>query len=182
MGFPRTKPNYVLNRTCGERLRVHQSHPARGRLARRWAPMAKIYASLAEDAQQGWIWSGYAALPSRSVVKITNVGTRHTVYCEILQIDQNFIRRYNKAATYKIAAPADAVVMSAWYRQRLGYSTQETISAMTTQPANGVWGRFRACTDHPQVVVRVAAWLGFISVCLGMVGVILGALSLRAGA
>ena len=144
--------------------------------------MKKIYASLAEDAQQGWIWSNYPAFRHRSVIKITDTKTQRSVYCEILQIDKNFIRRYNKAGTYKIEKPEDAVVMSEWYRQSLGYYTQETISTMNIKPATGSWGRFRACTDHPQVVVRVAAWLGLISVCLGMVGVILGALSLRAGA
>ncbi len=72
--------------------------------------------------------------------------------------------------------------MSAWYRHKLGYSTQETIQAMATGEANGYWGRFRACTDHPQVVVRVAAWLGFISVCLGVLGTILGVASLRPAA
>ena len=143
--------------------------------------MKKIYASLAEDAQQGWIWSNYPNLQHRSVIKITDTKTKRYVYCEILQIDQNFIRRYKEARTHKIEKTEDAVVMSEWYRQILGYSTQETISTMNIKPANCCWGRFRACTHHPQVVVRVAAWLGLISVCLGMVGVILGVLSLRAG-
>jgi hypothetical protein len=31
-----------------------------------------------------------------------------------------------------------------------------------------------ACTDHPQIIVRVAAWLGLISVVLGLLGVIIG--------
>lgn len=140
--------------------------------------MSRIYASLAEDAQHGWVWSSFSPSHPRALVKITNVLARRSVYCEILQIDQNFIRRYNDAATYKISSAKDAVVMNAWYRHRLGYTTQETIQAMTTQEVDGFLGRFRACVDHPQVVVRVAAWLGIISICLGLLGVLLGGISL----
>jgi hypothetical protein len=138
----------------------------------------KIFASLFEDAQQGWVWSNYCGLPPRSVVQITNASNGRSIWCESLVIDGNYLRRYNDGGRIHIESPSEAIVMNEWYRSKLGYRTQETVQAMTIAPANNLWGRFRACTDHPQVVVRVAAWLGFIGVVLGILGIALGILSL----
>lgn len=58
-----------------------------------------------------------------------------------------------------------------------GLSTQEDIP-LTIKTRNTWWGRFKACVHHPQTVVRVAGWLGLISVVLGLLGAVLGAVSL----
>lgn len=140
--------------------------------------MLKIFASSIEDAQQGWVWLESGALPPRSIVKLTNAATNSSVYCEALQIDSNFLNHYNKSPRFHITSPSDSIVMNGWYRSKLGDLAKQSTADIIVTPANTHWGRFRACTHHPQIVVRVAAWLGLISVGLGAIGVALGALSL----
>lgn len=98
------------------------------------------------------------------------------VYCEALQIDDNFLRAYNQSPRISITNPEEALVISAWYRARLGcMSTREDVS-IEVRPANSVYGRFMACVHHPQTVVRISTWLGALGLFLGIVGVVLGVL------
>lgn len=110
-------------------------------------------------------------------MKLTARDTGKSVYCEVLSIDQNFLREYNKPPRIKIADPDSALVAAKWYRQRLGVETR-TEAEIEPAPANCAWGRFRACLDHPQVVVRLAVKLALWSVALGLIGVLLGVFSL----
>ena len=54
-----------------------------------------IRAALAEEANEGWVWLE-TKRPSRSVVKIKDCVTKHTVFCQIRKLDGNFIKKYNK--------------------------------------------------------------------------------------
>lgn len=140
----------------------------------------KLFASMREDAQQGWVWSQDSNLPARSIVKITNPSNGKAVYCEALQIDQNFLTSYNQPPRLTISASQDVLVIGGWYRAALGgLSTQADIQ-LSIKPCNSWWGKFMACTHHPQTVVRVAVWLGLISVILGLLGTVLGAASVWA--
>lgn len=141
--------------------------------------MLKVFASTVEEAQQGWVWLLSPELPPRSIVKLTNADTGKSVYCESLQIDNNFLFHYNKMPRIKITSPRASIVMNGWYRSKLGNIAKQSTVEIMVSPADGFFGRFMACTHHPQVVVRVAAWLGLISIVLGAVGVLLGAISLR---
>jgi hypothetical protein len=136
-----------------------------------------IFASTQDDLQQGWVWLKKENLPARSVVKITNAGNGKSVYCESLQIDSNFLSNYNQSPRFSITDPQNSIVLNGWFRAKLGVQTQTDVP-ITIQAANGHLGRFLACTGHPQVIVRVAAWLGLISVSLGVLGAILGVVSL----
>lgn len=138
----------------------------------------KLFAALREEAQQGWIWLQDSSLPPRSIVKITNPTNGKAVYCEALQIDQNFLSAYNQSPRIFISTPQAALVINGWYRAALGgLSTQSDVS-LSIRPSNSWWGKLKACIDHPQIIVRVAAWLGAIGLFLGVVGLLLGVLSL----
>ena len=133
----------------------------------------KLFAALHDDLHQGWVWLQDRHFPARSVVKITNSSNGQSVYCETLQIDTNFLEKYNQAPRFSITDPASSLVIGAWYRDKLGVVTQSDIP-LTVKARNSWFGRFRACADHPQIVVRVAAWLGVIGLFLGVVGLVLG--------
>ena len=138
----------------------------------------KVYASLDDDISEGFVWLQKPELPARCVVKIESPDGRYVVYCEALQIEANFLKQYNQTPRYDILAPASAIVLSSWYRAKLGQlETQEEYQLEITR-ADNWWGRLRACMQHPQIVVRVAAWLGVVSVALGALGVLLGVVSL----
>ena len=140
----------------------------------------RIFAALREDIQQGWVWLQIPNLPSRSIVKITNPNNGKSIYCEALQIDQNFLDFYNQPNRIAISDPQNALVISGWYRAGLGDLSTKSDVHLCVNPCNLSWGKLRACLHHPQIIVRVAAWLGLISVALGLVGVALGAMSLKA--
>lgn len=140
----------------------------------------KLFAALHEDTHQGWVWLQDSSLPPRSIVKITNSINKKVVYCEALQIDSNFLTNYNQSPRVPITEPQSSLVIGSWYRAALGgLSIQQEVS-LNVKPCNSLWGRFMACVHHPQTVVRVAVWLGLISVILGLAGVGLGAVSLWA--
>jgi hypothetical protein len=136
----------------------------------------KIYASLDDDISEGFVWLKKSDLPHRCPVKIRNPENRRSVFCETLQFEQNFLRRYNQPPRITIANEESSIVMSTWYRARLGgLETQKEYPLEVT--GAGWWGKMRACMDHPQLVVRVAFWLGVLSIVLGGIGVGLGIIS-----
>ena len=144
--------------------------------------MAKftIYAALREDMNEGWVWlGGHNHLPNRSIIKLTNSKTSRHVFCEICKIedkkdgkDGNFIRSYNRkcGGRVPISDEKSALVISEWYRKRLGVEKDADVEIDVT--AYRHFGRIRACLCHPQNVVRVATWLGIIGVILGILPLI----------
>jgi len=134
-----------------------------------------LYAALHEDIAEGFVWLPANALPARCTVRIShhNGDRRRSVYCEALQLDKNFISRYNGAdGTKKIADNGvDIMVMSNWYRFRLGRLQTQKKYMLEIKACNNWCGKLLACTHHPQVIVRVGAWLGIVSVSLGVVSI-----------
>lgn len=138
----------------------------------------KLFAALREDAHQGWVWLQDAKLPTRSVVKITNRSSGKAIYCEALQIDKNFLAEYNQSPRHTISDPASALVIGSWFRAGLGDIAAQAEVQLEVKAVNGWWGKFKACTHHPQIVVRLGAWLGGIGFVLGIIGLLLGVSSI----
>lgn len=138
----------------------------------------KLFASLREDTQQGWVWLQDRSLPARSIVKIMNPDNGNIIYCEALQIDNNFLCAYNQSPRITISNPQTVLVINGWYRAALGDLSTQSEVLLCIKPANSWWSKFKACTDHPQIIVRMAAWLSVIGLFLGVIGLVLGVLSL----
>jgi hypothetical protein len=137
----------------------------------------KLFAVQRDDVHQGWVWLQDATLPARSIVKITNPANGKSVYCEALQIDDNFLAKYNQPPRCFITEPKSALVMAEWFRARLGGIATQADVPLCIKAANNIWDHFRFCTGHPQVVVRLATWLGGIGLLLGVIGLLLGVVS-----
>lgn len=139
-----------------------------------------IYASLREDVNSGWVWINVPNLRQRSVVCFHNPKNRKKVYCEILRIDENFLKYYNTKGGGRLTIHNDSptLVINEWYRRLLGDLTTKTEYDIQVSNADNWRGKLIASAQHPQIVVRVAFWLGVISVILGVVGLILGVISL----
>ena len=135
----------------------------------------KVFASLAEDINNGWVWVPESLVGERTVIRIENKKSGKVVYCEALQIGENYLKRYNKNnSTYQIHDKNSSIVMSEWYRKKLGITkTQEEIEFVIVTNDNP-WGHLRASLHHPQIVVRLAMELAIISVVLGAIGAYLG--------
>ncbi|TXH48362.1 MAG: hypothetical protein E6Q87_06245 [Cellvibrionales bacterium] len=139
----------------------------------------KLFAALREESQQGWVWICDKNIPARSIVKITNLSNGNVIYCEALQIDENFINIYNQSPRIKIKNPNDSIVINSWYRAALGNPLSQSDAALVIKSSNNLWGKFKACTDHPQVSVRLTTWISTISLLLGIFGFALGLLSVQ---
>ena len=106
----------------------------------------KIFAALHEDTQQGWVWLQDPSLPPRSVVKIKNTVNGKVVYCESLQIDNNFLTAYNQPPRITISDPHDVIVINAWYRAGLGGLSTKSDIPLSIKSRNSWLGKFKACT------------------------------------
>jgi hypothetical protein len=133
----------------------------------------RVLASLRDELNQGWVWVTSSGIDSRSVVKITNKQTKKIIYCECLEIDDNYTFVYNNSPRENIDKNKATMTISAWYRENLGGIKTKTNQELEIRVANGWLGKLRANLQHPQVVVRMAVWLAIISVGLGVLGVCL---------
>jgi hypothetical protein len=131
----------------------------------------KVLASTRTDMNEGWVWLSNRSYAPRSIIKIKNKSNGAVVYCEALEIDDNFTQEYNQPPRCNIDPADKTIIMNGWYRKRLGGIATKKSHDLEVSEANGFRGRFRASTEHPQVVVRLATWLGVISVALGIVGI-----------
>ena len=129
--------------------------------------MYKVLAAMRADMNEGWVWLSKADFTPRSIIKITNTANGKSVYCERLGIDENFIKEYNQSPRMAIRPDEKTLVINEWYRKKLGGIDTNASHNLYFTAANGWWGKFRANTGHPQVVVRLATWLAAISVGLG---------------
>lgn len=139
----------------------------------------KIYASLFEHINDGFVWLKQPDLPSRCVVKITNPQSQASIFCEAFQFEDNFLTLYNSDSRVNIEKPETSIVMNAWYRKRLGDLESKNDYPLVIEKADSWWGKIRASMQHPQNLVRIATWLGIFSVMLGIMGLILGVVALR---
>lgn len=135
----------------------------------------KVFASLAEDINNGWVWVPDSLVGNRTVIRVKNKNSGKVIYCEALQIGENYLKRYNtNDRTYRISDKNASIAMSEWYRKKLGITkTQEEIEFDVATKDNP-WGHLRASLQHPQIVVRLAMELAIISIVLGAIGVYLG--------
>ena len=135
--------------------------------------MYKVLASTRSDMNEGWVWLSNHDYAPRSIIKIKNKSNGTVVYCEALEIDDNFTKEYNQSPRVNIDPTEKTIIINGWYRKRLGGIKTKESHDLEISEGNGLWSKFRASIGHPQVVVRLASWLGVISVALGVLGICL---------
>jgi len=140
-----------------------------------------VHQSLVEDVSQGWVWIHDPDLNAeldaqRRIICIKSQPSGKSVYCEALVIGPADETYYNHVRRSRGHSDADlhtnpTILMNAWYRQKLGiaYGNNQLHVTISKVP---LWHGIRACLHHPQVVVRLATWLGFLGVLLGILGVV----------
>jgi hypothetical protein len=127
-----------------------------------------VFPALNEDISSGWVWVPSLMEGSRLSVKITNLANERSIYCEVLQIDKNFIARYNQPPRNDIDKPDQSIVMCQWYRHKLGIQSGECVDLKISLIEFCPYGYIRGCLDHPQLINRVAVWLGLLGVFLAL--------------
>lgn len=138
----------------------------------------QLHPALWSEMESGAVWLGQPALASRTVVRITRKNSRRAIYCEAKIIDAYFLEAYQKSIGTELQNPGNCVLMSAWYRKLLGVSLDDGSVDLEVTAVDSVYGRVRACLDNPQLAIRLATILALWSLFLGLVGFLLGVLSL----
>lgn len=130
----------------------------------------KVFAAPLELTNTSEVGLRLNQIQGRTIVKITNSSTGLKTYCEALQIDANFRNKYNQPGRYPIEERTNAIVISKWYRDKLGIkNTQDSVDLIISSKNSFYWD-FLLTINHPQVIVRQSAWLGLIGIVLGLVG------------
>jgi hypothetical protein len=146
----------------------------------------KVFKALILDAHEGWCWLRQPGIKRRSVVKITNRQNNKSIYVEALEIDEDFIGRYNKRCDEAlleqpnslIQNPESSLVINRWYRENLGTLESFQCYPLEIRPANGWIGKFRAYSNNPQLIVRLSAKIAMLSFLLGCLSVAIAIVSL----
>jgi len=138
----------------------------------------KIFFSLFEEMNSGWVWIGTPKVNQRAIIKITNKENGKKIYCEALLIDNNFLNKYNNVPRIFIENSDNPIVINEWYRKKLGNIEAQSEYDLEIEEKDNLWGKLRACSHHPQIIVRTSTWLCIISAILGLLGLFLGIISL----
>lgn len=131
----------------------------------------RIYACTRDDIHAGVVWTEYETSKIRPTVKIRNIANGRIVYCELMKIEGNFKKFYNKPCSGRapITDTGKALVINNWYRDKLGINkTQIEVDLEITQPLFSLWSKFLACLQHPQIVVRMSMGFSTIGLILGI--------------
>ena len=133
-----------------------------------------IYPASDAEANEGWVWFKDPHLPSRTIVKIQNVTTKHFVFCESRKIDAYFLENCKETRGFELQNPDDALFISGWYRDALGgfdptSRSKKTVELSVTPMKGWLWNSLRAASHHPDIVARLGTRLGVAGVWLGVV-------------
>ena len=67
---------------------------------------------------------------------------------------------------------------SVGYRKLLGDLPTQSEHELKIVEVDNLWGKTKSCLQHPQVIVRIATWLGIFILIEGILGILLHVLSL----
>jgi len=140
----------------------------------------KIFVALHEEANEGWVWIPKGIVPSGSnLICLKNTQNGRKVYCSCRTIDENFQEYYNdeNRRTHKISKNDNPIVISGYYRNKLGLESNYEYELDITSTRNPInW--IRALVNHPNNAIQLATWLAIISIFIGIVSVVLSICSL----
>ena len=140
-----------------------------------------VKSALSEDISSPYIWFYDLPCASREIVKVSNKNNHKSIWCEVIKASSNYIERYNRnERTFDIYENEPFLVANAWYRAKLGLKKNESfnIEVKYNSLIPGFIRQLFASYIHPDNSVRLAVDLAFVSVGLGVSGLILGFISL----
>lgn len=169
------------NAVCsGDRLRQTGVTDTWSWYPRRGNPMLthyKVFPALHSESREGWVWLPQCANLTARNIRIRNRGT--SIVCERRLADANFRTIYGSETGKTLPDNSNFIVMSSWYRERLGILATQIECTLDLQDAGNLRDKHvYTFLDHPNPAVRVSILMGLISLFLGFVGVVLGMLSL----
>jgi len=139
----------------------------------------EVYASFQEDSNVGWVWiPPLDTIHSRDHIEVSQ--TNNSVICVARVIDKNFLYLYNKAPRNIITDENNAIIISEYYRDKLGgikTGQKYDFEIKRICKLNFV-SKTRALMQHPDNAVKIACWLALVSVGLSILGVVMSAIQM----
>ncbi len=144
--------------------------------------MYTVYSSLKEDINSPTVWLMESGLDSRDLIFMKSKKKRKRVWVDAQIVDDNFFRNYNeRKTTKKLIKNQRVIIANEWYRQRLGIKKGENVDLDIKQIKFSFMRPFRqmqAALHHPDNAMRISADIAIVSLFLGVLGLILGIISL----
>jgi hypothetical protein len=156
----------------------------------------ELHYAISEDIANGWIWveTSEHDLASKLEAKRRVARVSHgakAIFCEVIHVDDYDLERFNhfyeqhgvsqlhRGVDGKFQR-AERVFINHWYRRKLGIEVKAGESLLLNIAVkSNPHAQARACIQHhPQLVVRIATWLGVVALGLGLLGVGLAAFPL----
>lgn len=132
-----------------------------------------VRASTFEDINSGYIWGvGFKNIRHKDIVRLRNPSNNRKVWVEYLSGDNNFYKNYNdRDKTIDIDPSKKTLILSEYYRDKLGLKKgddiQVDIGIYDIVPA--ILKSPLAAVNHPDSTVRLAIFLGSVSIVLGII-------------
>ena len=102
-----------------------------------------------------------------------------SVICERRVVDVNSRRLYERETETPLPSTQKFVIMNAWYRQRLAINVTQIRLPLEIIEENGFMAsHVSVFWEHPQAVVRTNILVAVVSIGLGILGLVLGLVSL----
>jgi len=132
--------------------------------------------ALAENIEAGFVWLSEPKVESREIVRIKNIDENRTIFCQSLNIDQNFCKKYNNGIRITTINETDAyIVANKWYRDKLKIDKNSEVK-LEVNVANTrikkMWWAYLAAKKHPENSIRISTHIATLSLVLGALGII----------
>jgi hypothetical protein len=144
--------------------------------------MYKVYPSLKEDINSPTVWLQGSNLDSRDLVLVKCKQSHKSVWVDAQIVDNNFLKNYNQPPRKSLNKDIKAIIISEWYRQKLGIKKGVHTNLEIKQiklPLMRFFRQMQAALNHPDSAVRICAGIAIVSLLLGFIGLILGVISLK---
>lgn len=134
-----------------------------------------VFPSLYEDSNAGWIWiPPIDGFTSRDYINLSILKTGRKITCICRIIDTNFQNHYNDGPRKKINDIHIPIVISDYYRNRLGSlkTGQECEFEIKKLWSRNYPKKIFALLQHPDNAIKMAAWLALWSIILGIASIL----------
>ncbi len=142
----------------------------------------RVHQCLDSEISEGYVWiTDKNILASRGVIKIvrTDIFPCPVIFCDGLYCDENYLKKRTKikdAVKNDKERGIESVILSAYYRSKLDINESGDNSSVVKLYVSSVGyfnfvDRIAACIQHPQVGVRMAAWIGICGLIIGVVSI-----------
>jgi hypothetical protein len=144
--------------------------------------MYKVYPSMKEDINGPTVWLQGSTLEGRDLVLVRCKQNHKSVWVDAQIVDDNFLKNYNQPPRKSLSKNIKAIIANEWYRRKLGikkWSDADLEIKQIKLPLMRPFRQMQAALNHPDSAVRISADIAIASLLLGVIGLILGVISLK---